>query len=1080
MSYKPIALLWGRGKLFTRRLDYVLKLFFSLGLWMLSCSLVLGSSRSIFSEKDSQQIPQRIITGVVVDEQDRPISGATVLEMGTGNRVGTNQDGSFRINISKEGSLVVSYVGYLEYTLATEGKNSLRIVLKEDQEVIEDVVVVGYGTMRKKDLTGSISHVDADKLRNERPTTVQDILRNTAPGLVVAPSSSSAKEEPSLLIRGQRSLKGGTAPLIVLNGVIFNGELSEINPNDIESIDVLKDASSAAIFGAKSANGVVIVSTKKGSGSKPTILFDSSLGLATMGVNRKYYTAEDYLQYRSDYAISSNGFDKAGFYVKPTPENLQKYNLTEQQWRNYDAIGQGSDQLEDVWLQRINLGDIERTNYFSGDSYNWYDESWQTAPRQNYNLSLSGQTPAVKYYWSMGYQDNKGNQVGDRFKNYRSNFNLEAKVTSFIDAGVNLNLQKRDEGFQAVDWEGQSKNSPYSTPFNEDGSLNPWPMGQGHQAPGSNSLYLNSMSSLSAGTQAVNANFFAKVTLPFNITYQMNFAPRFSWNQNRNWRSSGSVFDTTGGYANRNSARSEGWTLDNIIKWNYTFEDKHFFDVTLLQNAEKSQYWSEGMTGTRFSPADILEWHSMQSANERTISSNDEKYTGDALMARLFYSYDNRYMLTGSVRRDGFSAFGRSKPRANFPSLAFAWAFSEESFFNWPLMSQGKLRLSYGQNGNRDIGIYQALSQLITGSGISRYTFVTSTGTLYELSTLQIERMANNDLKWESTASWNLGLDFGFLSDRINGSLEWYYMPTTDLLMDRTLPNITGYTTVVTNLGKVVNQGFELALNTINIDKPNFHWTSGLNLSHNKNRIEHLYYTYEDIIDEQGNITGQKEVDDIGRGWFVGKDMSTIWDYEMVGIWQQDEADQADKYGQKPGDAKARDIDNDNRISGDDRTFLGQRTPKVRIALRNDFRLFDNWSLSFNLYSYLGHKSATTEYLNFFGFDGDYLNSPVRDYWTPENSSNEFARLKSTLPGNVSPKKVINMDFIRLENISLGYRFPQRTLDFLNAQEVRIFGTVRNAAIWAFSKSWSRANYWDVETGGSMPRTFTLGASITF
>lgn len=1024
---------------------------------------------------------EKVISGTVVDQKGNPIAGASILEQGTKNGSTTDGEGYFNLQISENGILLVSSVGYIEQSISTSGTSTFNIVLKENQQLLDDVVVVGYGTMRKKDLTGAISHIDAQKLANERPTTVQDLLRNTAPGLIVAPSSSDAKETPSFIIRGQRSLKGGAAPLIVLNGVIFNGELSEINPTDIESIDVLKDASSAAIFGAKSANGVIIVTTKQGSGHKPTIVFDGSLGLATMGVNRSYYTAEDYLQYRSDYATSSNGFDKAGYYDKPTPENLSQYNLTEDTWRNYDAIGQGSENLEDVWLQRIGIGDVERANYFTGNTYDWYEKSWQTAPRQNYNFSLSGQAANVKYYWSLGYQDNKGNQVGDRFKNYRSNLNLDAKVTNFLDAGINLVLQKRDEGFQRVDWEGQSKNSPFSTPFNADGSLNPWPMGQGHQAPGSNSLYTNAMASLSAGTQTATTRLYSKLTLPFNITYQVNFAPRFSWTQNRNWTSSESVFDVTGGSATRFSGRSEVWTLDNILKWNYTFADHHLFDVTLLQNAEKYQYWSENMSGTRFSPTDILEWHYMQIANERSISSNDEKYTGDALMGRLFYSYDNRYMITAAIRRDGFSAFGRSHPRATFPSLALGWTFTEENFFKWAPMTNGKLRLSYGKNGNRDVGIYQALSQLVTGGGgINRYTYATQNGTLYELTTLQIERMANNDLKWESTAAWNVGLDFGFLNDRLSGSIEWYYMPTTDLLMDRSLPNITGYTTVVTNLGKVINKGFELGLNAVNISKKNFNWSTALNVSHNKNRIEHLYYTYEDILDADGKIVGQKETDDVDRGWFVGKDMSTIWDFKMEGIWQTNQVEEAAKYGQKPGDVKALDVNNDYRISREDRVFLGQRNPKLRLALRNDFVLFENWNVSFNLYSYLGHKSATTEYLNFFGFDGDYLNSPRRDYWAPENGSKEFARLKSTLPGNVSPKKIINMDFIRLENISVGYKFPKEMANKLQSQDIRIFATVRNAAIWAFSKSWSKANYWDVETGGSMPRTFTLGANITF
>lgn len=1048
-----------------------------------SLDVMLDDGKDIVVSQTGTTAPpagKKEISGRITDSNGAPVAGATILEKGTTNGTTSGADGNFTLRVAENGELQVSFVGYAEQTIPTHSQTYFDIELKEDTQLLNEVVVVGYGSMKKKDLTGAITHISAEKLANERPTTVQDILRGTAPGLIVDPSSSDAKEQPGFLIRGRRSLNGGTSPLVVLNGVPFYGDLSEINPVDIEAVDVLKDASSAAIYGAKSANGVVIITTKKGKGEKPTVQFDASVGFATMGVNREYYGPEDYLQYRSDYATSSNGFENKGYYSKPTPENLKRYNLTQEQWRNYDAIGQGSSNLEDVWLQRIGLGEVERSNYFANNTYDWYDAVWQTGLRQNYNVSLSGQTSRVNYYWSLGYQDNEGNQTGDRFKNYRTNLRLDAKATDFLEVGANLILQSRDEGFQKVDWEGMCQNSPYSTPYNEDGSLNPWPMGSYHQAPGTNSFYNLSMSSKSAGTQTINSNFYAKVTLPFNITYQFNFAPRYSWAQSRNWSSSESVFDTTHGSASRYSGYSLSWTMDNIIKWNYTFAEKHVVDITLLQSAEQSQSWSETMNGSQFSPTDILQWHYMQGANDKSISSNDEKYTGDALMARLFYSFDNRYMLTASVRRDGFSAFGRSNPRATFPSLAFAWSFTNESFFNWEPMSSGKLRVSWGKNGNREIGIYQALSQLTTGSGISKYSYATSTGSLYELSTLQIERMANNDLKWESTASWNVGLDFGFLNNRINGSIEWYYMPTTDLLMDRTLPNISGYSSVVTNLGKVVNSGFELSLNTLNINTENFSWNTSFNLSHNKNRIKHLYYTYEDVFDQNGNIVDSKEVDDINRGWFIDKPMGTIWDVEMIGIWQENEAEEAAKYGQKPGDAKARDVNKDYRISQEDNVFLGQTDPKVRLYLRNDFVLFKDLDVSFSMYSYLGHKAATTDYLNYFDFKGDYLNSPIRNYWTPENRSNSFARLKSTLPSNVSPKKIISKDFLRLENISIGYHVPKKIATLLHAQDIRVYATIRNVAIWAFSKEWSRANYWDVETTGSMPRTYTLGANITF
>ena len=1057
------------------------KILAAASLILLSPMALLAHEGAVTYEK--QEIfssSKKKVSGSIRDVDGNPIVGATILEKGTNNGAISDLNGNFTLEVAENSVLHISYIGYEEQNIPVNRKTSFDIVMREDLQSLNEVVVVGYGSMRKKDLTGAISHIDADNLSYQRPTTVQDILRGSAPGLIVAPSSSDAKESPSFLIRGQRSLTGGTSPLVILNGVTFNGDLSEINPIDIESVDVLKDASSAAIYGAKSANGVVIITTKKGTGGKPTIRFDGSVGFATMGVNRKYYDSEEYLQYRSDYAASSHGFENLGYYSKPTAENLQKYNLTEEQWRNYDAIGQGSTNLEDIWLQRIGLGEIERQNYFANNPYDWYDATWQTGLRQNYNVSLSGQTSNVNYYWSLGYQDNEGNQVGDRFKNYRTNLRIDAKATDFLEVGANLILQSRDEGFQRIDWEGMCKNSPWSNPYNEDGSLNPYPMGQGHQAPGVNSFYNLSMSSKSTGTQTVNSNFYAKLTLPFNISYQFTFAPRYSWYQNRTWSSSESVFDTTNGSAMRESSRSIVWTLDNIIKWNYTFAEKHLVDITLLQSAEKYEYWSEQMSGQQFSPTDILQWHNMASANEKSITSNDEKYTGDALMARLFYSFDDRYMLTASVRRDGFSAFGRSNPHATFPSVALAWNFSNEDFFDWEPMSNGKLRISWGKNGNRDIGIYQALSQLTTGSGISRYSYVTQTGSLYELSTLQISRMENSDLRWESTASWNVGLDFGFLNNRINGSLEYYYMPTTDMLMDRTLPNISGYSSVVTNLGRVVNSGFEMSFNSANIEQENFSWNTTFNLAYNKNRIKHLYYTYEDVLDENGHVIGSKEVDDINKSWFINKPIGVIWDYEMVGIWQEDEAEEAAKYGQNPGDAKARDVNGDYTISQDDKVFLGQTEPKVRLYLKNDFVLFKNWDVSFNIYSYLGAKVATTDYLNYFDFTGDYLNTPIRDYWTPENKSNKFARLKSTLPANVYPKKIISRDFLRLENISVGYRVPQRIAKLLRTQDIRVYATIRNVAIWAFSRDWAKANYWDIETGGSMPRTYTLGASITF
>lgn len=1053
------------------------------------------SSKSIVIS-DKPELPEnntnqsRKVTGIIQDTNGDPIIGATIREEGTNNGVISDVEGNFSINVGLNSTINISYIGYVEQNITTSGKNFFNIILNEDSKILDEIVVIGYGSLKKKDLTGAISHIDAGKLAKERPPTVQDMLRSAAPGLNIG-ISNDAKGGGNFRIRGERSLKGNNDPLFVLNGSIFQGELSEINPIDIESIDVLKDASSAAVYGAKSANGVVIITTKKGKEGKPTIRFDASVGFATMGINRDVYAPSQYLDYRSDYALSAYGggvSGNKGYYSKPTAENLSKYNITEEQWKNYDAIGQGSSNMEDAWLQRIGLGEQERENYFAGKTYDWYKGSFQAGLKQDYNVSISGKTDKLSYYWSLGYLDSEGVVVGDEFKNYRTNLRLDANITDFLEAGVSLNLQSRNEGGRPVDWREQLKNSPYSLPYNSDGSLNPYPMGEKQpqgNVRGVNSLYHNSMSSKSEGTQNVTSNFYLKVKLPFNISYQFSYAPRYSWYQKRIWNSSQSVFDEKNGEASRKSVRSIDWTLDNMIKWNYTLAKKHSFDVTLLQSAEKYEIWSEEMYGSNFTPSDVLEWHNMQTAVDKKLESGDTVHTGDALMARLFYSYDNRYMLTASVRRDGFSAFGKSNPRATFPSIALAWNFANENFFNWTPMSSGKLRLSWGKNGNRDIGIYQALSQLYGGAD-GKYTYVTPNGTLYEVSSLQIERLANHDLKWESTTSWNVGLDFGFLNNRLNGSVEWYYMPTTDLLMDRSLPDITGYINIITNLGKVVNQGFEISLNSLNIDKRNFSWNTTLGISHNKNEIKHLYYQYEDVIDKDGNVVGQKEVDDVNRSWFVGKDIHTIWDYKFIGIWQENEAEEAAKYGQKPGDAKALDVNEDYKITQEDKVFLGNKTPKLRLSLKNDFTLFNDWNISFNLYSYLGHKQATVDYLNYFDFAGDYLNTYIIDYWTPENQSNKYARLKSTLPSNVKPQKAVDKSFIRLENISVSYNLPKKIAAKLKSQNINLYATVRNVAVWTFDNEWDNwdPEYWDHDKkengGGPVPRTFTFGASITF
>jgi TonB-linked SusC/RagA family outer membrane protein len=992
----------------------------------------------------------------------------------------TDADGKFSLNVSPGATLIVSYIGYVTQEVAMGNRTDLQIMLAEDTQMLEEVVVVGYGTMKKRDLTGAVAQFKADKIGKEKPSTVQDILRNNLPGLNVT-TSTNAKGGGDMLIRGQRSLKAGNSPLIVVDGMIFFGELSEINPADIDRVDVLKDASSAAVYGAKSANGVVIITTRKGVTKKPVIRFDASVGAATPGPSTYQMSdAEGFLKYRSDLYDSKTLFKNPWAFAKPTSENLAKYGISLQEWIAYDNR---AGEAEDIWLQRLNIYDSDRQHYFDGETYDWWDASSQNGFRQNYNLSLSGMSDLFNYYWSMDYTNNDGVIVGDEYQAYRSNLKLDALVTDWMTVGTNVNFQNRIEEGIPVDWFTQiHHNTPFSLPVDENGDLLYYPNGSVESC---NSLYSDRYKDLYNRMYRFNVSAYVKLKLPYDFTYQVTFAPRLSWSHRRYHESSENLYWGDNGKSERSATQWYDWQLDQVLTWDKTYADKHHFMVTLMQGSEEHKSWEESIVARDFSPTDALGYHYIQGADmsKSSVSSNDQHSTGDAMMGRLFYAFDNRYMLTASIRRDGYSAFGTAHPHATFPSVSLAWDFSRESFFQWAPANSGKLRLSWGQNGNRDIGIYQALSNMTTGAG--KFVYLDPvTGTAKELSQLYADRMANHNLKWEITSSWNVGLDFGFLDNRITGSIDAYSMPTNDLLMDQSLPIITGYASVTTNLGEIHNKGMEISFNSVNIDNLNFQWSSSLIFSMNRNKIVHLYYEYEDVMDADGNVIGRKERDDISNSWFIGRDINSIWTYNVTGIWQLGEEEEAAKYGLYPGDMKIKDVNGDLRYTNEDKEFLGYTTPRCRFSLRNELTLFKNWDISLSAYSYLGQKTATDLPSNYRGHSGGWLflerlnRAEGMKYWTPDNPTNDYARLQSTNPQNIYPYFIRNKSFVRLENIAISYNVPKRFLQKLDMEKLSIYGNIRNVAVWA--------PFWDAAYGDPEgfnhynPRYYTIGINVTF
>jgi TonB-linked SusC/RagA family outer membrane protein len=811
----------------------------------------------------------------------------------------------------------------------------------------------------------------------------------------------------------------------------------------------------------------------------------------TYGVNA---TTGNYEAYQTAATVS-----KPGYY--DSPDNLDKYGVSLDQWRAYTVNAAGEPDAS-IYAKRLGLEGGVLKDYLAGNTVDWYDNTFRTGFNQDYNASVSGANDRMNYYMSVGYLRNEGAVNYNNYKAVRSNLKLDGKVNRWLEIGANVNFQDRSDGdlqpgLSTNYWDPNPlRNAPYSHYLMADGSLAQYPMGDGSIKRGYNYDFEKQYLELEKGYTVLNTILNAKVKLPFNITYSFNASPRYQWFYNRYFMSAAEpdVLAVNRGVDREWSKRFD-WSLNNTITWEQTFAGKHRVNLTLVQEAEERRYWQDRTEARNILPTDALGFDNTSNATKENskFSTDDSHQTADALLARAFYSYDNRYMLTASVRRDGYSAFGQRNPYAVFPSLAVAWTFANEKFFKWTdIMSTGKLRVSYGENGNRSLGDpYVSLANLGTGAGATM-GYIVGSG-MEEVKYLLIDRMANPNLQWEKTRSSNIGLDFGFLHDRITGSIDFYSMKTHDMIMAQRLPGFTGFASITTNLGEVQNKGIDFMISTTNVKNNVIEWRTSLSFSYNKNTIKHLYYQNENIIDANGNVIGIREMDDKssrdGKGWFIGQPISAIWSYRVTGIWQANEAADAARYGQKPGDPK---IDNvytaNDKKNADgsttavyddkDKVFLGQETPPINWQLRNDFTFFKTLSLSFNIYSYMGHKSLSGNYMN--KDNGGSLitynyNTFSKQYWTPENPTNKYARLDANAPAGASADKLYDRSFIRFENVSVGYTLPKMMTKKLDIEQVKIFGTVRNVAVW--QKDWE---YGDPETGGLATRVFSLGLNVKF
>lgn len=1012
------------------------------------------------------EIQQITVTGTITDAiTGDPMPGVNIVVQGTTVGALSDINGKYSIAVADPNIILsFSFVGYVSQNIPLAGQRVLNISLAQSMEALEEVVVIGYGVARKSDLTGAIAQIKGDDMGNYSPASVGDMLRTSIPGLN-ASYSYSAKGASSFLIRGETTLTAGSSPLIVVDGVIFNGDLSDINPDDIDRMDIMKDASSAAVYGSRATNGVISITTKKGTGEKPTINISSTVGIATPSNRLKPYDADGFIQWRSDWfkSVYSATVQQEPWSPFDDPRLIDQQYLSA--WLAYHSTT--APNMVDAYLAGLRLTGIESENYKAGNIMDWEDVIFQTGLRQDHNLSLSGKRNDFTYYWSLGYMDNQALVKGEEFSTIRSRVNLEGQAAKFLKVGLNVQFSYRDESSVSASSGEYRGLSPYGSYYANDGtSLRLYTNDDHQQHP------LLDMTFRSRERE--NFNIFPKIytvlNLPFGITYTMNFTTRMEFFHSYVHDSSQHpAWGLFGGLASRDNDITREWQIDNIFNWKRTFSGIHNVDITLLANAEKLRLDSEGMSNQNFSPNDVLGYHDMSTGTLPLISSYDEVQSADALMARVNYGLHNKYLVTMSVRRDGSSLFGYSNPRATFPAAALGWVISEEDFFNANFINLLKLRVSWGINGNRAISNYAALSRIATGKSLN----ADQSGIARTVPTLVISTMENKDLRWERTESFNFGVDFNLFNGILSGAVDAYSTSTTDVLVNRELPTITGFDRVYANLGRVKNTGFEVTLNTMNMKRSNFEWRSNLIFALNRNKIVSITGEKVDVLDDLGNIIGQKEPDDITNNWFIGQSKDVIWDYRILGTWKVGEEVEAAEWQQFPGDYRLEDVDGDGLLTYEDKQFLGFTEPRFSWTMSNNFYFFKNLEASFILYSLWGQKDAV-EAAKHDGKTRDRYNDWDIPYWTPLNQIDDFCRLASSPSQGVAYDAWFNRSYIRLENIAVAYRIPSNLLNKTNIKDLKVSFNIRNAGVWA--PGWE---FGDPEHETRAQRIFSFGLNLT-
>lgn len=1023
----------------------------------------------------------RPLVGRVLDEKGEGLPGVSVIVKGSQRGTTTDIDGKFQLEVPDDNSvLILSFVGYQSKEITVGAQTSMSVTLTVDTKSLEEVVVVGYGTMKRAEVTAAISSVPMSEIKDMPVSNLGTALQGKIAGVVVQQNNGTPGSTPAIKVRGVGSISAGNTPLIVVDGNIVGANIfSLLNSNDIESIDVLKDASSTAIYGSKGSNGVLMVTTKKGKSGRTSVNFDVFTGVQELSKKIDLLNSQQFAEFGKDASNNAYLSNVIGASITD-PNNVRPGDYLRYRYPRGEIFD---------WMDFDNPTKVANLPY-----YDYQDMIFRKAKMNNYQLTVSGGNERARYLISGGYLQQDGIVKRSELDRYTIRANVEIDVLPKLKVGLNLSPSFKAQ--QEVKTEGHwaenavinsalsvmpmipiyaadgsyTSQAGFAGPYNYPGITNPIA-----NITEYNSKYLSTN---------LLGNAYAEYGFLKNFKYRVSGNINFNGNRRNMYRTSkmplNQILPPSTATGTAFSDQDLSWLVNQTLNFNRTFNDDHSLDLLIGMESTKYQYQSSSASGSSYANDVVETLNGSASGSTTTATSSIVENTSLSYFARANYSYKSKYLFNVSVRRDGSSIFGADNRWGTFPAASVGWRFNEEEFLkDFTALSEAKLRVSYGLSGNNAFtNNYPSLATLKSDN--------------YSFNNILVNGLApgtlgNRNLSWERNQQLDAGIDIGLFNNRIYLIVDYYNRITKDLLLSVNVPTITGFSTAVKNIGKMENKGWEFALTTRNLTGA-LSWNTSMNISFNRNKVLALGPTGDPIRSNSGvnetNIT------------MIGQPIGSFYGYKQIGIFK----DQADLNSyphdptSRPGDMKFEDVNGDGKITADDRTIIGNNQPDFIYGFTNTFS-YKGFDLNIALQGSYGGEILNLSRRFFENLEGNANQmTTVLTRWRSESDTGDGVtpRANARTSGNnnaISTRWVEDGSYLRLQNVSLGYRLPASWLSKAKIQQVRIYVAAQNLATWTKYLNYNPevSNYESNPlTGGvdygvyPLAKTFTFGINLGF